>query len=250
MKKNFNHKGFTLVELLIVILIIAVLAGMMMMSSDEAATSAKAAKIISNLENVKAAVSAWYIDNRDKIVMETSWSNKSTYQVNRTGTGSDGNGMEIIAGRVMIDNTPYPVQHCSGTTLDIYKYFSDDPDNPRILINETGAAGGKNVATNLHRGSYGLYDAGTPENNKPDKLETVWYVGYAFKEDEDKVCEKIKLRAKTLGMNSENPPYLLFTDVGDPWNRLAMIESNPDKAREEVLLSGKYAVWLKVLEIR
>ena len=243
MRESFKRKGFTLVELLIVIIIIGVLATMMMMSSDEASTSAKAAKIISNLESIKTAVGAWYIDNRDRVVVTTNWSNKATYQVNRTGTGN----MEVIAGRVFVGDTPYPLQHCSGTSLDIYKYFST---GTTILLNETDKKAGKGGSTNLHRGSYGLYDAGTPEDNDQDKLETVWYVGYAFKEDEAKVCEKIKLRAKTLGMNSENPPYLLFTDVGDPWNRLAMLSSNSGKTREEVLLSGKYAVWMKVLEIR
>ena len=66
--KNFKRKGFTLVELLIVIVVIGVLSTMMMLSSTEAVTSAKAAKIISNMRNLKTATLAWYTDNFNKIV--------------------------------------------------------------------------------------------------------------------------------------------------------------------------------------
>ena len=60
-----KRKAFTLVELLIVIVVIGVLAAMMMLSSNEAVSSAKAAKIISDLRNLKTAVLAWYMDYLD-----------------------------------------------------------------------------------------------------------------------------------------------------------------------------------------
>ena len=67
MREYTKRRGFSLVELLIVIIIIAVLAGMMMLSSDEAAISAKAAEIISDMENIKAAAAAYYLDHYREI---------------------------------------------------------------------------------------------------------------------------------------------------------------------------------------
>ena len=67
MKKIKKREGFTLVELLIVIVVIGILSAMMMLSSNEAVSSAKAAKIISDLRNLKTAVLAWYADNLDYV---------------------------------------------------------------------------------------------------------------------------------------------------------------------------------------
>ena len=67
MKKYARRRAFTLVELLLVIIIIAVLAGMMMISSDEASISARAATIISDMENIKAAAAAYYLDHYREI---------------------------------------------------------------------------------------------------------------------------------------------------------------------------------------
>ena len=64
---RYTRRGFTLVELLIVIVVIGVLSAMMMLSSTEAVSSAKAARIISNLRNLKTAALAWYADNLDFI---------------------------------------------------------------------------------------------------------------------------------------------------------------------------------------
>ncbi len=67
MKNYAKRRGFTLVELLIVIVVIGILSAMMMLSSTEAVSSAKAAKIISDLRNIKTATLAWYADNLDAI---------------------------------------------------------------------------------------------------------------------------------------------------------------------------------------
>ena len=67
MKDYAKHQGFTLIELMIVVVVIAILAMMMMMSSDEASVSARAAAIISDFENIKAAAAAYYLDHRREI---------------------------------------------------------------------------------------------------------------------------------------------------------------------------------------
>ena len=59
------RKGFTLVEMLIVIVVIGVLSSVMMLSSTEAINSAKAADIVTNLNNIKIAALAHYIDSFD-----------------------------------------------------------------------------------------------------------------------------------------------------------------------------------------
>ncbi len=70
-----KRRAFTLVELLIVIVVIGVLAAMMMLSSTEAVDSARVAAVISNMRNLKTAVTAWYLDNLDKIDITKSGSN-------------------------------------------------------------------------------------------------------------------------------------------------------------------------------
>ena len=61
MKKT--RKGLTLVELLVCMVVLAILAAVLMMSSKEALSSAKAARIINNLNILKTAALAWYNDN-------------------------------------------------------------------------------------------------------------------------------------------------------------------------------------------
>ena len=74
MKLRNKHSGFTLVELLIVIVVIGILSAMMMLSSTEAVSSSQAAKIISDMRNLKTATLAWYMDNIDKIkVLKNGW---------------------------------------------------------------------------------------------------------------------------------------------------------------------------------
>ena len=60
-----KRKGFTLVELLIVIAILGVLTAMMSISAGRSTASAKAARIISNIEVCKTAASVYYSENYD-----------------------------------------------------------------------------------------------------------------------------------------------------------------------------------------
>ncbi|MGD9666358.1 MAG: type II secretion system protein [Synergistaceae bacterium] len=67
MKKMLKRKskGFTLVELLIVVIIIGILAGMMMLSTGSATAKAEAAKIVSDMRNMKAAALMVYADTTE-----------------------------------------------------------------------------------------------------------------------------------------------------------------------------------------
>ncbi len=62
-KRSAKKRAFTLVELLIVVIIVGILAGMMLLSAGSATDSAKAARIISDLRNMKAAALLYWSDN-------------------------------------------------------------------------------------------------------------------------------------------------------------------------------------------
>lgn len=76
--KTMKLKGFTLVELLIVMTVTGILSAMMTMSGAEIVSSAKAAKIINNMVNLKKAVASWYTDNYHVI----SATEKGEYMIN------------------------------------------------------------------------------------------------------------------------------------------------------------------------
>lgn len=63
--KNRKHVGFTLIEMLVVIIIIGALTGAVMLSVTSATDKAKASKIITNLQNLKAACVMYYADNEE-----------------------------------------------------------------------------------------------------------------------------------------------------------------------------------------
>jgi general secretion pathway protein G len=58
-----RERGFTLVELLVVIMIISVLAGMMLLATGVSMNSTEAAKIMSDLRNLKGAALLYYGDH-------------------------------------------------------------------------------------------------------------------------------------------------------------------------------------------
>ena len=62
-RRSVKKRAFTLVELLIVVIIVGILAGMMLLSAGSATDSAKAARIISDLRNMKAAALMYWADN-------------------------------------------------------------------------------------------------------------------------------------------------------------------------------------------
>lgn len=63
-----RRKGFTLIELLIVIVVIGILSAMMMVTSTEIIATTKAARIISDMRQLKTATIAWYLENTERVV--------------------------------------------------------------------------------------------------------------------------------------------------------------------------------------
>ena len=169
--KNFKHKGFTLVELLIIIVVIVILAGAFIYSSTEAVTTAKATKILANLQILKRAVEQWYSDNREKIEID---------------------------GRVKMysDKDPKPVQEWEDKDLKLSLYISN---TERSGINLHSSHYDSNIGkqkTEISKGCYGVCDGGTTVGYH----RNAWYVGYSFNDNEAKVKEKIKGRMEAAGV--------------------------------------------------
>ncbi|MBQ4401110.1 MAG: prepilin-type N-terminal cleavage/methylation domain-containing protein [Synergistaceae bacterium] len=62
-----RHEGFTLIELLIVIVVIGILSVAMMMSGEEASSTARASRVVSDLNAWKRAALAYWADNPDAV---------------------------------------------------------------------------------------------------------------------------------------------------------------------------------------
>lgn len=207
-----TRKGMTIAGLMIVIAVISILATMMMLSSTESIATAKAARIIANLQILKRATLAWYVDNRDKVQSD---------------------------GRVKIGDTTQPIQQFSDEQLNLASYLSH-AGGSGLNFNKTTAKYDKNIGrsnTYLKEGCYGICDGGTvtvaktfDEDGNPKTWETTeahrnrWYVGYAFQEGEEAVRDKIKGMMKTAGV---------FLGTAD--------------AHQDTYHDNSTAVWLRVL---
>ena len=168
-----RRRGFTLVELLIIILVIGVLAAMMIFSSTESVTTAKAAKILANLQTLKRAATQWYLDNREKVQPD---------------------------GRVQIGSETHPVQEW-GDRIGLSKYISSMNDSGIKFEKTTSDVITSVPHTNLIQGYYGLCDGGQARyTNDNTYHRNEWYVGYCFKSDEAKVRDKIRLRMESAGV--------------------------------------------------
>lgn len=204
-----KHKGMTLANVMIVIAVLGILAAMMMMSSAETVTTAKAAAIITNLVNLKKATFAWYMENRGTIQAD---------------------------GRVKIGSYTGPIQEHPDSSLHISSFFTN---GMAFEYNQNTNNGKYNSGENtgLAPGCYGIYDAGKRSDNQKQRIRH-WYVGYRFMDDEDAVRDKVKKRAASVG--------LIFTDQGDPYDMIKIIDDNKGKPKEEWRTNGEHAVWLNV----
>ena len=62
-----KHGGFTLIELLIVMVVIGILSLAMLISNEEISSSARAARVVNDLNAWKRAALAYWADNLDKV---------------------------------------------------------------------------------------------------------------------------------------------------------------------------------------
>ena len=155
-----KRKGFTLVELLIVIVVIGILSAMMMLSSTEAVSSAKANNVISNLRNLKTAVTSWYVDNIDRVKRKGS-----EYKI----TKADGTDEQSLTQFVITDE--------------------GNKELLRYLNNEKAINLKSDKSSQKTDGDYYIKDRDWKQ----------WYVWYKIGSD-TRVKEKLASRAKSLGL--------------------------------------------------
>ena len=173
MKKFSRRKGFTLVELTIIFAVISVLAAAMMLSSTEAVVTAKAAKIISDMNLIKRATMSWYMENRKLLKFAGG---TSGYKVN--------------------GNTELH-EYLKENSDELKDYFSGNA----LAIN-TGPGNYQDTKNNnkyyAPLGGYAVYMG---------KSNTVCYVVYKISEnnkasEETRLKEKLQAKAKQAGLIS------------------------------------------------
>ena len=221
MTKNNNKKAFTLVELLIVIVVVGILAAMMMLSSTEAVSSAKAAKIISDMHNIKTAVLSWYLDNLDKVVKVGN-----EYKIRLTPTSTpkylgeylaEGSGqgrkeiLKYLDGGMSIELNPHNSIESTANSLGTGSYF---------LCSET-----------FNEVSQVQNDEGAYETDKSSGVKLTgnsWFVGYYFGKNEGALKEKVAAKAKSLGLIGGNKKVVNDTYSSEKGNYVYMLIDNLD----------------------
>lgn len=187
--KRHLRRGFTLVELLIVIVVIGILSAMMMLSSSEAYYSARAAAVISNMVNLKKAITAWYIDNYDKV--QRANNGTGAYLIKWTSSYSGNNNLspiqELWDSRVSRGGK---TQDTTSFKAELLRYLANSE-----AVTATNRKTSYNDKDSVF-GGYIVEDSGGTYNR------TSWYVGYALPEGYagEKMKEKFAGRAKTSGL--------------------------------------------------
>ncbi|MBR4196051.1 MAG: prepilin-type N-terminal cleavage/methylation domain-containing protein [Synergistaceae bacterium] len=193
--QQYAKKGFTLVELLIVIIVIGILSAMMMISAGEIIATTTATTVISNLKNLKAAVTFWYIDNPDKIEKQ---SNNGAYLVKYNGHKSP--VQEFWESR---EDKDY--RDTSGFKAEVLRYMSNIPG---VRASGSGYGTDKKSAA-ITSGAYRLND------NDGKNKRNQWFIGYVISDGKDggnsTLKRKFAERAKSFGLlqtnNKNSAPY-------------------------------------------
>ena len=206
---NGKRRAFTLVELLIVIVVIGILSSMMMLSSTEAVASAKASNVISNLRNLRTAITAWYLENSDKIEKGSS----GAYLI-RWSTAYQNNDDNLTPVQELWDSR---VKR-SGNIIDSTTFKSkilghmENPDR----VTATNRKQKDNQNDSVH-GAYVLEDNGSAQKR------TQWFIGYVV--DNDSMKKKFAGRAKSLGLLQENKKdSKIYTNGDIVWMRVLSFE--------------------------
>ncbi len=177
------RRGFTLVELLIVIVVIGILSAMMMLSSTEAVTSAKASNIISNLRNLKTAVTAWYLDHMELLEID------SNYEFQ--GKAKSATGKRYYEHKTVGNFASYS----EAGRKDILRYLNND----NIELNVDG--------NSSKEGHYRVFDTSADGSNKQDRSrKNLWFVCYHMGND-TRLKQKIAGRTKSLGLLKNADEY-------------------------------------------
>ena len=167
-------KGFTLIELLIVIVVIGILSVGMFIAASEMEATAKAAKIINDLKQLKTAVTAWY------------WDTYGTVLAIKDDKGKDkDNGYKI-----------------GGTNRKkIHEYLADNPTEIKKYLSNN------NFSLNQGRSESVFYAAVDGYSVYSAISNTRCYVVYRLsndtsEKDKARLREKLKSRAKSAGLVS------------------------------------------------
>ena len=205
-----KRKGFTLAEVMITIAVLSVLGAGIIIGADEVIATARAEVIIQNLQTLRKAIWAWYIDNKQNVAQRD---------------GDFKGQKNIKAGMVAIDNKISPIQEWGDDKLKLSTYLSH-LGATGINLNKKQTieySDGRSItSTSLKLGYYGVCDGGGTANKR-----YIWYVGYRFKKGEDAVKKKIAGKIKSLG--------LMFGTAD---------------AHENPYEDGTEAIWLKVLDLK
>ena len=200
---RLTRKGFTLVELLIVIVVIGILAAMMMISSTEAVSSARVAAVLSNMRNLKTAITACERGNNGTGAYLVRWSNDYKGNDNLTPI------QELWDSRVKRSGE---TQDTTSFKSIVLRYMEN--------TDRVTATNRKTDNWNNNDSAYGGY---VLEDNGDGEKRTQWFLGYVV--DNERMKKKFAGRAKSLGLLQENKKNSKIYTNGDiVWMRILSFE--------------------------